>query len=97
VSYSIRYDLVDGMELKPQPEYETGRAALQRLVTAIQAYPWSALFGTDFLGVGVAAIRKDLPSALRFEFQGERPAALGVVSLIARIDQVVDDLRKTPS
>jgi hypothetical protein len=94
MAYSIRYDLVDGLKLKPQTDYVAGRAAVQNLSMAILAHAWSPLLGPDFVRVCVAEIWREAPSAFRFEFEGERPAAAGVLTLIARIDHIVDDMRK---
>jgi hypothetical protein len=70
---------------------------LQSLVAGILAYPWPTLLGPDFVRVCVAEIWKDAPSAFRFEFEGERPAAPGVLAIIARVDHIVDDMRKLPA
>lgn len=97
MSYSIRYDLVDGLKLKPQTAGDAGRvAAVQNLSMAILAHPWSPLLGPDFVRACVADIWKETPIAFRFEFEGERPAAPRVLAIIARIDHVVDEMRRLP-
>ena len=96
MSYSIRYDLVDGLKLKPHANYDAGRAAVQNLSMAILAHPWSPVLGPDFVRVCVAEIWKETPSAFRFEFEGERPGAPRVLAISARIDHIVDDMRKLP-
>ena len=94
MSYSIPYDLMADSGDRPGLEEPAARAARKTLGAAIAAYPWSDHLGPYFARVSVAEFRHDIPSAFQFEFGGEEPMPVALSKLTARIDRMIDDLRK---
>jgi hypothetical protein len=92
VTYSIRYDLIR-QERIYRPEDGAALATRRKLADSIKAYPWADHLGPFFARVSVAAIKKEIPSAFRFEYGREEPAPEVLSRISSHIDDIVQGLR----